>query len=167
MEHTPKWTMDQIAEWNIKPATDSRGDFYLIEGNKVIGKVRMASAVCYPNSSHYQRVSIRPDDDATREYFKDDPYVKATGDVYNLRYDGITGDRWIYDVEDPSTLLYLNTRIVSRLDLEWGFCHSSFKDVDMYRSYYRERNRLRIHTQHKQRRRRKTYKIRNVNKETA
>jgi hypothetical protein len=149
-----------VDEWFEKPAVTSRGKMYLVENNTVIGKVRTASAICYPNGL-YERVSIQPDDEATREFFKNDPGM-IDGGLYGVKYNGVTGDRYIADDEDPNTILYTETRVVDCFDFEWGLCHSSFKDVVGFDSYHREQNKLRIHTTQKHRRRRKTHKIKNA-----
>lgn len=139
-------------EWINKPAVTSRGHMYLIENNKVIGKVRRASAACNPNGT-YGRVEIQPDDDATRDYFKNDPGM-IDGHLYCVRYHGITGDRYIGDHDDPDSILYEDTRVVDCLYFDWGLCHSSFKDVKGFDSYHAEQNKLRIHSKQKHRRRR-------------
>lgn len=151
-----------IESWLLRPAVTSRGDLYLIDGNKLIGKVRKSSSRYRPNSSLYERVSIVPNDDATREYFKDDPYMVATnGTICGARYDGVFGDRWLTG-DDGNNPLYLDTRIVDCFEFDFGICHHSFKDIEGFDSYHKKQNMLRIHESHKQRRRRKTNKIKRV-----
>lgn len=147
-----------IESWLRRPAVTSRNELYLIDGTKVIGKVRKVSATSHPNRSGlYTRVSVDPDDDATKDYFNNDEFFQTTGMLF-LKFDGIFGERWT-DIDDPR---YLDLKVVDCIEFDFGICHPSFSDVEGFDSHHKKQNSLRIRTKHKARRARTSNKIKKV-----
>jgi hypothetical protein len=148
-----------IESWIKNPAVRSSGDIYLIQGNKVIGEMRMQSAMSFIGGGiAYQHVSVEPADDVTREFFKDD-IGWIYGNLYNLRYSGLTGDPYILHDEDEGR--HKDTRIVDKMYFDFGICHPSFKDVEGFANYHKK-PKPRHHVPQKHRRPRNSNKIKKV-----
>lgn len=148
-----------VESWIRRPACTGRPELYLIKDNKVIGEVRMSSARLR-SSGHYEYVNIEPKDDATKEFFKDDPSVVACGTLLGVKYDGIFGDRYT-TTQDGDKPLYEDTRIVDKFEFDFGICHPSFKDVEGFDNYHK-RPKPRHHVPQKQRRPRNSNKIKKI-----
>lgn len=148
-----------IESWTNNPAYRSTGIMWLIEDKKVIGQVSMLSAT-HGGGDLYTTVTIKPADDATREYFKDDPIFQEFGDPW-LKFNGITGSRWSSGIPREDWR-YPNLYIVDKLYFDMGICHPFFSDVEGFDNYHKDQNKIRIHTSHKSRRRRNSNKIKKV-----
>jgi hypothetical protein len=109
------------------PAAESRGKFYLIQNDAVIGKMRMVSGIGMGNGTYVQ-VSVEPDDDVTREFFKDDYTVPLFNSVVGLFYDGITG-RPVPHFKDEPEDRHKGTEIVDRLNFDLGIAHPRLASV--------------------------------------
>lgn len=110
------------------PATTSRGKFYLLQGDTVIGRMRMASARTLSDSDVYDFVNVEPDDDATREFFKDDFTIPGFGMVVGLRYDGLFG-RPLQNFNNEPEDRHKGTEIVDEIDFDFGIAHPRYATV--------------------------------------
>lgn len=149
-----------IESWIKRPAVTSRPEIYLIQGNKVIGAMRVGTARGFPGGAYglYEMVMVQPNDEATREFFKDD-IGWIDGHLYGLRYHGLTGDPFIQNDEDEGR--HKDTRVVDKLEFDFGICHHSFKDVEGFDSYH-NKSKSRHRVKQKSRRPRCSNKIKKV-----
>ena len=125
----------------LNPAVMSSSELYLVDDKKIIGKVRV-------HSKYQNTVRVGPDEPAMVEFF---------ADRYSVKFDEILGHCKDYDDE-----IFCDLMIVDRLYFDMGICHKQFANIEGFDSYHKEQNRLRIHTTHKNRRRRVTHKIKNM-----
>jgi len=151
-----------IESWLRRPAVTSRREMYLIDGKKLIGKVRMTAGRGSKFSDRYESVSIHPEDQSAEEYLKE--YEKFwIGDMFFLKFDGIFGYiRADQEIDDDLMIKSENLRVVDRFEFDFGICHPFFSDVEGFDSYHKEQNKLRIHTKHKARRPRNSHKIKKI-----
>lgn len=152
-----------IESWINRPAVTSRGEMYLIDGSKLIGKLRRASARYHRGGSGlYETVTIQPDDDTTRNYFKEYEQLWVD-DMLFLKFDGVLGCiHSTQELDEDLMEKFEDLRIVDTLDFDLGICHPFFSSVEGFASYRKAQNRLRIHTKHKARRPRRSNKIKKV-----
>lgn len=148
-----------IESWFKKPAVTSRGECYLIQGDKVIGHMRMQSARGLPGGCGiYEVISVTPDDKFTRAFFAGDPGW-INGQLYGLKYSGLTGEPYIDSDEDDGR--HKDTRIVDRFEFDFGLSHDSFRSVEGFDSYHKG-PKPRHHVPQKRRRPRNSNKIKKV-----
>lgn len=149
---------DRELSWK-HPAAESRGKFYLIQGNKVIGRMRMSSARGLPNGM-YEFVNVEPDDEATKAFFQDDFTIGTLGQIIGLRYDGITG-RPVQNYDDEPADRHKGTEIVDSTNFDFGIAHPRHASVEGWANIV-NRPKPRVHTTHRARRSRSSNKIKKV-----
>jgi hypothetical protein len=151
-----------IESWLHRPAVTSRGEMYLIDGKKVIGKVRLVSARGLGSSGLYETVSITPGDENTKAYFKEYENIWIADTLF-LKFDGVFG--YIHSSQDLDDYLmekFEKLRIVDQREFDFGICHPFFSDVEGFDNYHKAQNKLRIHTKQKSRKPRDSRKIKKV-----
>jgi hypothetical protein len=142
------------------PATTSRGKFYLLQNNTVIGRMRMASAMGSTNSNVYSYVNVEPDDEATKEFFKDDYTIAPLGMVVGLRYDGYLG-RPMQNFTDEPENRHKGTEIVDSLEFDFGIAHPRYASVKGWAAV-RDKPKPSIKTKQLKRRPRSSNKIKKI-----
>jgi hypothetical protein len=105
-----------------------RNGVYLIKDNKVIGKMELTGSVS-GRAFSYRYVVVQPDDDATREFFKDDYSIKPFGMIRGLKYDGEWGEPYLALSDEPEGR-HMGTRIVDVESFDLGVCPKSFETVE-------------------------------------
>jgi hypothetical protein len=160
----PRKSLSVLSEADIElawqyPAVSSRDKVYLIQNNRVVGKARVISGRCFTNGM-YESVTVELDDDAAKEFFKNDYSLPICGKVVGLKYDGVTG-RPMQGFSDESENRYRNTEIVDQVDFDFGIAHPRFKKVP-YWGHATKTSHLRIHQPQAHRRRRSSNKIKKV-----
>lgn len=141
------------------PAATSRGQFYLIKDNAIVGRVRRSTAYSAGNGI-YTEVTIEPDDEATRKFFKDDPTVVSLGTLYGLRYDGVTG-KPMPNIQDGELDRHKGTEIVDTVEFDFGIAHPRYASVKGWANCI-NKPKPRVHTQQRRRRPRCSHKIKKV-----
>lgn len=148
-----------IESWVHSPAVTGRSEVYLIKDNKVIGEMKVTTALVFRNvPGIYEIVSVYPVDPATKEFFKDD-IGWIDGHLYGLKYSGLDGGPYIVNDEDEGR--HKGTRIVDKFDFDFGIAHASFSGVEGF-GRIRKKSKPKVHVPQKRRRPRNSNKIKKI-----